>query len=66
MSMILIRLEAEHYGIELHEPEETWVKLLERKMLCDDLTVLSIAVERGLIELMSLFGQPEHQEVRPA
>jgi len=54
-----------YYEIRLAQPEEPWVKLLAGKMLCYDLTVLSIAVERGLIELMSLFGQPEHSEVRP-
>lgn len=51
-----------HYEVELAEPEETWVKILAGKMLCDELTVLSIALERGLLELMSIFGRHEKPE----
>ena len=51
-----------HYEVRLMEPEETWVKILSGNMLCGDPTVLSIALERGLIELMGTFGRPEKPE----
>jgi hypothetical protein len=54
-----------YYEIRLARPEEAWVKLLAEKMLCEDLAVLSMAVGHGLIELMMVFDQPEHQEVVP-
>ena len=62
MGMILTNLPAQHYGVELHEPEKLWVKILAGKMLCDDLSILSIALERGLIELMGIFGRPGKPE----
>lgn len=47
-----------HYEVKLAGPEEIWIKILAGKMLCDELTVLGIVLERGLIELMGLFGRP--------
>jgi len=53
-----------HYEIKLMPPEEIWVNLLAGKMLCEDVTVLSMALGQGLIQLMSQFGKPDKVEVR--
>ena len=62
MVLIVERHIEGHYDVELMEPDETWVKILAGKMLCEDLAVVSLALQRGLIELMSIFGRPEKPE----
>lgn len=62
MTLIVTRHIEGHYEVEVAEPQKTWVEILGGKLLCDDVTVLSLAVERGLLELMKMFGQPERPE----
>ena len=66
MSMIVSKHIEGHYEITLAVPEDLWVEILAGKMLCTDVTVLSMALGRGLIELMTMFGRPYKVEVRPA
>lgn len=63
MSIIVSQHIEGYHTVDLDVPEKTWVKILAGKMLCNDLTVLSIAIERGLLELMSIFGRPEKPEI---
>ena len=51
-----------HYEIEVRGPEDLWLEILCGRLLCDDVSVLSIAVERGLLDLMFMFGRPERCE----
>ena len=51
-----------HYKVELAVPEETWIKIMGGKLMCDDVTVLSIAISQGLIVLMKMFGRPDGPE----
>ena len=46
-----------HYEVEVAEPHETWVKTLASNLLCDETTALSLALGRGLIDLMLMCGR---------
>lgn len=48
-----------HYEARIDLPEKAWVEILGGKLLTDDLTIVSLALSRGLLELMSIFGRPE-------
>lgn len=52
-----------HYEVEVADPHATWVEILAGKLLCDDVTILSLALGRGLIDLMLMFGRPERPEI---
>lgn len=65
MTLIVNKHIEGQYEVELAGPHDVWVDLLAGKLLCDDVTVLSLALGRGLIELMLMFGRPEKPEVVP-
>lgn len=62
MTIIVSKHIEGHYIVELAEPEETWQKILAGKLLCDETTVLSLAIGRGLVNLMCMFGRPQTPE----
>ena len=62
MTLMVSRHIEGHYEVEVAEPEETWVKILAGKMMCDDVNVLSLAMGQGLLKLMSMFGRPIKME----
>jgi len=64
MAIIVTEGPGGYTEVQTSEPEDTWIRLLAGKMLCDELSVLSFALERGLIELMGIFAKPEVKEVQ--
>lgn len=64
MAMEVECKESNRYAVKLAEPEEIWVALLCGKIVCNEATVLSLAIEKGLIELMGIFTRPEQVKKR--
>lgn len=65
MSMTLFSEPEGQFKVMLGQPEKAWVKLLAGKMLRDEATILGMAIDRGLIELMTVFGRPTQPAVKP-
>ena len=62
MSLKVLKHIDGYYEVGLTEPEEIWIGILAGKLMCDDITILNLAIERGLVEFLRDFVSPKGPE----
>lgn len=62
MSLAVSKEADGQYTVELAEPEKLWQEIIAGKLMCEDVTVLCLAISLGLIELFKNFVRPAGTE----
>lgn len=65
MALEVTQVFEDQYEIRLSEVEKAWVELLKKRLLCEDVTVIGMALTNGLADLIYGFGgesEPAEEE----
>lgn len=55
MATVLTKTSDNTYKVELGEPEQGWVNMVAKALSQSDVTIMSIALSNGLLDLMCKF-----------
>lgn len=64
MSLRVTKVADDHFEIELSEPDLTWLKMLEDKMVSNDVIIVGAAVNFGMMEMFAKYVHPERMPER--